>query len=473
MNRPMSNAEQQRLYRDNHRDHLRVPPMTNAERQRRYREKTRDRSTRVIHNNQQDIFVPPQRVLPTIQRDTSMEDNWNLAVNHFNKVFYSNPFGFACDVCDRLWFKSDLKRVKESHFNILQQAFGDLCHSFMLCASCKRSLDRNRMPSISTTNGFKYPEISPELPTLDQISARLISPRLPFMAIRRLLRDGAYGIIGQVIDIPVEVDNMVRQLPRHLDDDYAFNVSIKRKLIHRSSYLSGFINKRVIRSWLSFLVQQPLYRHYNITVDPSFLLSDCDGDELINQGICNIDIIEDLEPDQFNNENLMARQQTLLWNEEHVLEIAPAQGKSPLNIISDEFAEELSFPQIYYGVGRMYNPNIRVTPYMIANSEIRRKDRRGVTPEHILYMAMKILRLKVVDGIRNSFRCVQETENICRRMIEDRKFLEDCVERNLAFLKSIPNSISYWISRKKDLFSMMRQLGKPTAFLTISASEVK
>lgn len=108
---------------------------------------------------------------------------------------------------------------------------------------------------------------------------------------------------------------------------------------------------------------------------------------------------------------------------------------------------------------------------MIANSEIRRTDRRGVTPEHILYMAMKILRLRVVDGIHNTFRCVRATENISRRMLEDREFLDQCVEKNLSFLKSIPNSAQYWLSRKKDLFAMMRQLGKPTLFLTISANE--
>ena len=39
--------------------------------------------------------------------------------------------------------------------------------------------------------------------------------------------------------------------------------------------------------------------------------------------------------------------------------------------------------------------NINLTWFMHATSEIRRKDRRGVTPEHILYMAMKIMRLTV------------------------------------------------------------------------------
>lgn len=51
-------------------------------------------------------------------------------------------------------------------------------------------------------------------------------------------------------------------------------------------------------------------------------------------------------------------------------------------------------------------------------------------------------------------------------------FLKKAWKKNESFLKHIPNSIQYWQSRKKDLFAMMRQLGKPTIFLTLSASEI-
>ncbi len=110
---------------------------------------------------------------------------------------------------------------------------------------------------------------------------------------------------------------------------------------------------------------------------------------------------------------------------------------------------------------------------MIATSEIRRKDRRGVIPQHILYMAMKIMRLRMVDGIYNTFRSATFTENITRGMLEDPEFLDQCLEKNFSFLKSIPNSVQYWHNRKKDLFAMVRQLGKPTMFLTMSVNEIR
>jgi hypothetical protein len=70
------------------------------------------------------------------------------------------------------------------------------------------------------------------------------------MQIRRLRYDGNYDIIGQVINVPVDVNTMVKQLPRRLDDDQAFNVNIKKNMIHKSLYLSGVVKKSVVKPWL-------------------------------------------------------------------------------------------------------------------------------------------------------------------------------------------------------------------------------
>jgi hypothetical protein len=78
---------------------------------------------------------------------------------------------------------------------------------------------------------------------------------------------GIYGIIGQVINIPVDVDTTVRSLPRSLDNEYTFSVNLKRDIIHKSSYLSGSVKKSTMKARLQYLMKQPLYKHYSITVD--------------------------------------------------------------------------------------------------------------------------------------------------------------------------------------------------------------
>jgi hypothetical protein len=210
---------------------------------------------------------------------------------------------------------------------------------------------------------------------------------------------------------------------------------------------------------------------YHVTIDNSFL-TNCDiqskEDEKEEEAVELINI--DTETDR---ELLVGQQQTLMWSEEKYLCLAPGMNQKAVSILYDEHAEELSFPTIYLGQPRVFNDKIKVTPYMMATSEIRRRDRRGVTPEHILYMAAKMMRYHIADNMHLTFRTKKATEGLTREMIEDRELMERTIERNFAFLKTIPNSTLYWVQRKKDVFAMMRQLGKPTLFLTFSANETR
>jgi hypothetical protein len=123
---------------------------------------------------------------------------------------------------------------------------------FKACKKCTTTLDRDQVSSLSSSNGFTYPPYPIHLPPLDCISERLVVPRLPFMQIRRMRHQmGRYDIVGQVINIPVDVHNMTMTLPRHLDDDYSFNVHLKRNLIHKSIYLQGCIKKATVKRWFN------------------------------------------------------------------------------------------------------------------------------------------------------------------------------------------------------------------------------
>jgi hypothetical protein len=111
------------------------------------------------------------------------------------------------------------------------------------------TLSKNKIPSMSVYNGFKVPYIPDHLPPLDIISESLISPRIPYMQIRRVHHvNSQYGIYGQIINVPVSVDTMIKNLPRHIDDDHCINVHIKRRKIYRTSYLHGIVNKSTIKA---------------------------------------------------------------------------------------------------------------------------------------------------------------------------------------------------------------------------------
>ncbi|KPU75573.1 uncharacterized protein Dana_GF26351 [Drosophila ananassae] len=174
---------------------------------------------------------------PPIEFDNDFVPPYSGYVNHkfahkqFQKMFVENPFGYACSVCDRLWFEKDLKKATSADETMLKKitALANIADA-KLCTTCKRSMQNKKIPTLATFNGFKYPERPAYLPQLNLIAERLISPRLPFMQIRRIRHvNGQFCISGQIINVPVSVDNMVSVLPRHVDDDFCINVHIKKK----------------------------------------------------------------------------------------------------------------------------------------------------------------------------------------------------------------------------------------------------
>jgi hypothetical protein len=117
----------------------------------------------------------------------SFEPNLNGATRELSKRFLTNPFGTPCGVCDRLWFMNDLKPISTGECEVLASTNINI-EGLLACTSCRSSLKIKKIPTLAVTNGFRFPEypLNPPLPPLDPITERLISPRLPFMQIRRL-----------------------------------------------------------------------------------------------------------------------------------------------------------------------------------------------------------------------------------------------------------------------------------------------
>ncbi|GFW97881.1 helitron_like_N domain-containing protein [Trichonephila clavipes] len=214
-----------------------------------------------------------------------------------------------------------------------------------VCSTCLKAINKNSVPLLSVYNGFKYPPFPQHLKNfpLDLVTERLISPRIPFMQIRRLRHVlGQFGIYGQVINVPIEVNTMVNSLPRNIDDDHSITVHIKRKKIHKSNYLCGIVNKRKIKAWLQHLKDSPLYTSYGITVDDSFFNGQDDiQDEIIYDEDGDNDISEQIPID----ESLVAQQQTLMWNDEMYLTIAPGEDEEYVNVIRAGINRPKVFPK--------------------------------------------------------------------------------------------------------------------------------
>jgi hypothetical protein len=164
-------------------------PRTGAERNRLYRErKRRKREDAARPSSSADISDsdPPVDVdIDASSEELSvrelLEARWKTSTTRFKNMFTNNEFGLECNVCDRLWFDRDLTKASNKHVEILRSHFSDnldTLKELQLFVTCKQSLNRSKLQTLSKINGFVYPLKPCGLPQLDPVSERLITTAL-------------------------------------------------------------------------------------------------------------------------------------------------------------------------------------------------------------------------------------------------------------------------------------------------------
>lgn len=126
--------------------------------------------------------------------------NCEKADKEFRKKFTENELGAVCNICERIWFQNDLKPITTNGERVpLQPGHFESVAGFMGCSTCRNSLRDDKVPTLSITNGFTYPELPPDMPHMDIITERLVAMRLPFMQIRRLCHARGENFIVNVV----------------------------------------------------------------------------------------------------------------------------------------------------------------------------------------------------------------------------------------------------------------------------------
>jgi len=179
------------------------------------------------------------------------------------------------------------------------------------------------------------------------------------------------------------------------------------------------------------------------------------------------------------NEETLGAEETLIYQEQQLpftgIQIAPCEGNTPLSLFKDTYAEELSFPTIYAGKMRKFNEKIRVSYTDIAKSELRRHDRRACKPTHLLYAFKRSFNEKVFQAVQICMRKTSQTNQIPASSLRTPGFLEGLIQKDqgYAIFKNIRSSPLYWKEKTKKVLAMVRQHGKCTLFITLSAAETK
>jgi len=135
----------------------------------------------------------------------------------------------------------------------------------------------------------------------------------------------------------------------------------------------------------------------------------------------------------------------------------------------------MSFPSIYCGQARTFKEGFKVTYTDIAKSELRRYDRRACLPSKVLHSFKRSFNEKVVQAIQICLRKKNQNEKLTAACVRNIESIRNLLEHDdgYAVFKNLRSSPSYWKQQTKKVLAMVRQLGKPAFFITLSAAETK
>ena len=157
---------------------------------------------------------------------------------------------------------------------------------------------------------------------------------------------------------------------------------------------------------------------------------------------------------------------------------APGEGQHPLSLFQDADCEYLSFPSIYCGE-KMNTVTADGKPIHYATQvkwELTHEDRRAANCIPNLFFKAKKLQIKqVLNKGTFAMKRLQGDRQYTATEIMDPENLSEIqrFDDGSFIFKHIRNSPPYLYLCRKELHAMIRQLGTPTWFISLSAADTK
>ncbi|XP_069136358.1 uncharacterized protein [Argopecten irradians] len=424
-----------------------------------------------------------------------MGESIEQCIEKFHKRAAEGPL-FVCTCCHQTWFPRSV--VKLSNTNISEQS-KTYCTGLKsqneeewLCRTCLVSLKEEKIPRLSRKNGMIWP-IKPDVLQLHPLEERLISQRIPFMQIRELPRGGQLSAKGNVVNVPVDIQPTVNALPRQIDEHVTIAVKLKKRLSHKSACFTENVRPNAVMNALQWLMENSeMYKNAGLSIntswkddvqsDPSEIISEYTGKSQLNDDR-DIETAEDQFCEISSDECIQGNSDTLVdeadTDTNKVYVFAPGENQRPLSLYEDKDAEYLCFPTIFCGQKRKENTE-RQTPVHysdIAKWELRSVDRRAAhSVPNIFFKLKKIQAKQISDKVNLALRrCKSDGKTLTAGQARDSSTTNEIVRLNEGYyiFRTLRNSPAYLSSKKKDVFAMIRQLGLPTWFMSLSSADTR
>ena len=440
-------------------------------------------------------------------------------VKQFKTNIKQGPY-FVCVSCNRSMYQRSVKLIGIEKYNIL---LDDTTLSFVssydgnhyICNTCDRKLKKKELPAQCVLNKLELYNFPDHLRNMNKLERILISQRILFSKISIMPKGQFPKIKGTICNIPLQVDSMCETLPRSIDDSNILFIKLKKKLSFKSHVFSEAVRPDYVVQLLNYLKSvNLLYKDVyirqffeNINNNEEMEIDFIDDDQVdfiitnshpqsnlikfVTDDDVQLIIDYSTDTDEFENEDRLneyrsACNETVLVSKcPHVIAddenmvIAPGEGKAPLFILKDENCEELAHPHLFpHGkFGLHAKRDVKLTHTKYFNQRLLNYTQRFASdPDYIFFANFLSQQINLRNQINIAMKkvCGQSlTANMFQDNFKDtvKSFLAD--ENAYSFMNAIKGSPAYWKNTLSDVLAMVKQLGIPSFFLTLSCADLR
>jgi hypothetical protein len=234
-----------------------------------------------------------------------------------------------------------------------------------------------------------------------------------------------------------------------------------------------------------------IMQYHYVGLDPITASSTADDSNIDDVNSTHVDTTDELNDDVIaegdeHNLHIDGGPQTcsalLVENPEtdnHIYSIAPAEGQKPLSILFDNGFEEMSNPDKFCDgtFGFFTERSVKLTYRKYFNQRLLNVDGRFSKDIDYLFVAQYIVECKQIldDAFNYAWRQKPHNNSITASQAKDPRCLNEYVRNDKAFrfMKNVRGSPPYYQRTFYELLAMIRQLGAPTWFFTLSAADLK
>ncbi|KAJ8358092.1 hypothetical protein AAFF_G00035120 [Aldrovandia affinis] len=384
-----------------------------------------------------------------------------------------------------------------------------------ICYTCDSHLIKGGMPSIAVANSLQLALIPPELEELNVLERQLIAKILPFAKIVALPKGRQRAVHGAVVCVPSEVETTVNSLPRPSAEAQLLQVKLKRKIKYKGYQYFYTVNMKNVLAGLRKLKEaHPQYS--DVAIDESARFESLQGDRPVDEEDArrdNPDAAQPAEPSNPDGEMETAVDgtderrpsdadkekedlrpglaldtcmqppdiaQEVLSYGDGIFSVAPAQGNKPVGFFSTPKLEAMAFP-VQFPTGRNTLDEVRqvkLSPSRYFNTRLFCVDTRFAKDQSYLFFAQFVTETHIATcsmsiQARKGKKNAGDGRRISNKMLQDKVELEKLIQNKEAtrFMQPLRGTPAYWEKTLRDLHAMVRQLGKPTFFVTFSAAK--